>query len=116
MASKGRARPTTQVKAIREVGAEIGGSIDLDFCGARKVMLRSERTAAELIAMRSAKLEFDEARQVVLRRRGVSLAVVTSDVPALRRCIEQGVVFDADLTRLTSRGGLAVPVRPLASR
>lgn len=116
MASKGSSRSATQVRTAREPEAGTGGVIDLGRCGARRVELRSDRSAIELKAMRSASVVLDADRRVVLRRGGAAIATVTTEVAELRRCLEDGVRFGADLTSITSRGGLAVRVQPLASR
>lgn len=113
--SKASTRPITPIRRRREPTAGEGGGIDLVRCGPRVVTISSDRTASELRAMRVAYLEVN-GRDVVIRRSGVTAALVTGDAE-LRRCIEQdGVRFEADLARLTERGGLRVPVRPLRPR
>lgn len=114
--SKGRTRTPITIRRHREPDASGGGEIDLERCGRRKVSIRSERSAAELRAMGRAYLHVDEQRSVVIRRVTAVVAVVTRDVAQLRRCLEDGVRFEADLAALTERGGLSVPVRPLAPR
>lgn len=114
--SKGEVRPDTTVVRRREPTADERSAIDLKRCGPRVVDLRSDRTSAQLRAMRVAYLEL-EGTHIVLRRSGVIMATVAGNVTELRRCIEHdGVRFEAELTRLTERDGVRVPVRPLRPR
>lgn len=110
--SKGGSRPALVVRRSRE-GDGGGAAIDLAVCGPRKVRIESDRTAAGLRAMGAAYLGLDEQQRVVIRRGGV-IAVVETEVAALRRCLENGVRFEADLPKTTD--GMMVPVRPLAER
>lgn len=114
--SKGSTRSPIKVRRHREADAIAGGGIALERCARRKVSIGSEHPPAELKAMERAYLHIDEQRRVVIRRVTAVVAVVTSDVAELRRCMDDGVRFEAELAALTERGGLSVPVRPLAAR
>lgn len=112
--SKGRVRDVFPLARVREGDAD-GGTIESGRCGARAVMLQSSRSASELRTMGATYLYVDEGT-VVIRRLGHIVAKVITEVADLRRCIERGTRFEADLAHLTVRGGLAVRVRPVAPR
>lgn len=114
--SKAEVRPDTTVVRRREPTADEKSGIDLERCGPRVLELRSDRTAAQLRTLRVAYLELD-GTQIVIKRAGAVIATVTSNVSELRRCMEHdGVRFEAEMSKLTERRGLRVPVRPLRPR
>jgi hypothetical protein len=112
--SKGRVREVFPLIRVRE-GDAGGDTIDVGRCRARTVLLRSSQTPSELRAIGATYLYIDDG-SVVLRRTSHVVAKVITEVAELRRCIEQGTRFEADLAHLIVRGGLAVRVRPVARR
>jgi hypothetical protein len=112
--SKGPSRPSQTIRRHRE--GDLGGEIALaEGCTRRIVRIASSHTAAELRAMGSGTLAMTDD-QIVIRRHGRDVANVTSDRPELRRCLESGIRYEAELDKTTDREGLHVPVRPLAHR
>jgi hypothetical protein len=112
--SKGKVRERFRLTRVRENDASGGGAV-AENCGARTVDLRSDLSAHELRAIGATYL-YVAGREVVLQRLGRVVANVITEVGPLRRCIEQGTRFEADLQHLTIRGGLAVRVRPVTTR
>ena len=112
--SKGKVREHFPLTRVLEDDAETSPA-ESERCAARIVMLQSTRTATELRALGAMYLALDGDR-VVLRRLGHVVATVITEVNSLRRCIQQGARFEADLAHITVRRGLAVRVRPVASR
>jgi len=95
---------------------DLGGGIALaEGCTRRIVRIAANQTAVALRAMGSGTLAIADD-EIVIRRHGRDVATVTSDRPELRRCIESGIRYDAELDKTTDREGLHVPVRPLAHR
>lgn len=116
--SKGTVREVFPVKREREADLGGGGTIDVGSCGPRKVqlMLTSTKSSDDLQAMGATYLHLDERKRLILRNHAREVAQVISEVAELRRCIERGVRFEADLATITVRGGLAVQVRPVTTR
>lgn len=112
---KSETREPTAVRRRREQDAELGGAVDLELCRKRKVGLRSDLTATELRRVGAAYVRLD-GEQVVIKQLARVIAVVTTDVAELRRCLEAGVRYEADLAHVTDRAGLEVVVRPLRPR
>lgn len=112
---KSEIREPTPVRRRREQDAELGGAVDLELCGKRKVGLRSDLTATALRRVGAAYVRID-GEQVVIKQLARLIAVVTTDAAALRRCLEAGVRFEADLAHVTDRADLEVVVRPLRPR
>lgn len=112
--AKGLTRLSQPVKRVRE--ADLGGGISgLETCIRRIVRIASDHTAAELRAMAAGSVTI-LGSQVVIQRHGRTVAIVRSDVAALRTCLEAGVRYEAELDKSGDQDGLRIPVRPLARR
>src|SRR6266542_2731127 len=113
--SKGPSRPTQTIRHHRE--GDLGGGIAQgEGCTRRIVRIGSEQSAAALRAMGGTGTLAIVGEQIVIRRHGHVVATVTSDRPELRRCLEAGVRYEAELDKTSDRDGLHLPVRPLARR
>jgi hypothetical protein len=112
--SKGPSRPPQTIRHHRE--GDLGGGIaETEGCTRRIVRIASDQSAPALRAMRSGTVAI-VGEQIVIRRHGHVVATVISDRPELRRCLEAGLRYEAELDKTSDRDGLRVPVRPLARR
>lgn len=112
--AKGLTRPAQPVRRVRE--ADLAGGISgLERCIRRIVRIASDHTTAELRAMATGSVAI-VGTQVVIQRHGRTVAIVRSDVAALRSCLEAGLRYEAELDKSRDQDGLRVPVRPLARR